>query len=164
MIFGCTFGVTPRSNLLEFGQPRRRIRGQALIRGGKIMKEVISTIIYAVVFFVLSLATAGVLFLFALPFSMILLAGLIVWAAAEGIRLLTPASWTDGSYMASVRSRKVAHSHALDLRAHLVGLPAQRVMGEHRLQFVPHARKSRKMGRIAALSMRHPHHAHAHSA
>jgi hypothetical protein len=140
------------------------IRGQDLIGGGKIMKEVFSTIIYAVVFFVLSLATAGVLFLFALPFSMILLAGLIVWAAAEGIRLLTPASWTESASMASVRSNKVVHGHGLDLRAHLVGLPAQRVTGEHRLHFAPHARKSRKMGRIAALSMRHPHHAHAHSA
>lgn len=128
------------------------------------MKEVIATVVYAALFFVLSLAAAGVLFLFALPFSMILLAGLIVWAAAEGIRLLTPASWTEGGSMASVRSNKLVHSHGLDLRALLVGLPAQRVTGEHRLHFAPHARKSRKMGRMAALSMRHPHHAHAHSA
>lgn len=128
------------------------------------MKEVVSTIIYTVLFFVLSLSVAGILFLFALPLSLVLLAAVVVWGAAEGIRLLTPSARTEGSAVATSRPRRMSRSYALDLRHHLVGHPAQRVMGEHRLQFVPHARKSRKMGRIAALSMRQPHHAHVHSA
>ena len=128
------------------------------------MKEGLAIFVYSVVFLILSVAGAGVLFLFALPFSLLLLAGVIVWGVAELVRFALPHGDPAWREVRLGPSRRISRTAALDLRAQLARPGVAQAAAIHRLQFVPHARRRGMRGRMIALSMRHPHHAHAHSA
>jgi hypothetical protein len=131
------------------------------------MKATFVIILYSVAFLLLSVAGAGLLFLFAVPFSALLLVGLVIWGIVELVRYVLPQPAIDLRGTPLRLGRRFARPAALELRAELASplwrtRPARQ--RHHRLQFVPHARKAGFRGRMAALSMRQPHHAHAHSA
>lgn len=127
------------------------------------MKEAVAIVFYSVIFLILSIAGAGLLFLFALPFSLLLLVGVIIWGLAELVRYMWHGPVTSVPEMRLVPSRRIKGPATLDLRAQLAGQRTHGFEPRHRLQFVPHARRHGMRGRMTALSMRHPHHAHAHS-
>ncbi|MGA1296363.1 MAG: hypothetical protein ACO3X1_13715 [Burkholderiaceae bacterium] len=127
------------------------------------MKETFAIVLYSIVFLIISIAGAGLLFLFALPFSMLLLVGVVVWGLSELVRYV----WHDRDTLRQeVRlgpSRRVQRPTTLDLRSRLSSQSLNRYAQVHRLQFVPNSRRHAMRGRMTALSMRHPHHAQAHS-